>query len=151
MQSEELDQLLVQLCEAIGLADSSDVINRRLIEVDGFECSFDISESDPDALYLLVNFGFTTAGRTLKLFRAMLEANLLVYAQDQAQLGIDPETGTILLIIRIVVSGDIDGYWLADTLSHYSEHGRYWREQLFTSEDEMFDAMLSGDYIWMRV
>jgi Tir chaperone protein (CesT) family len=147
---DELEPLLRQLCEAVGFNDVDGVIERRLIEVEGFECSFDTPAADAGALYLLINFGLPMAGRTLKVFRAMLESNLLVYAQDQAQLGIDPETGTVLLIVRVFLGDDIDGAWLADTITHYCEHGRYWRDHLLCSEDEMYNGILSGEYFWIR-
>jgi hypothetical protein len=147
---DQIEPLLRELSEAVGFHDVEGVVQRRLIEVEGFECSFDLPESDEGALYLLINFGLPTAGRTLKVFRAMLESNLLVYAQDQAQLGVDPETGTVLLIARIFLGDDVDGSWLADTIAHYCEHGKYWRDHLLCSDDEMFEGISSGEYFWLR-
>jgi Tir chaperone protein (CesT) family len=150
VSADLIEPLLLELCEAVGFHDTASVIQRRVIEVEGFECSFDTPESDPDSFYVLLSFGLPTAGRTLKVFRAMLESNLLVYAQDQAQLGIDPETGSVLLIARISLGDDIDGAWLADTITHYCEHGRFWRDHLLCSDDDMFDGIASGEYFWLR-
>ena len=55
----------------------------------------------------------------------MLEANLLIYAQDQAQLGIDADTGSAVLILRLPFTDGLDGARLAALLEHYAEHSRY--------------------------
>ena len=145
-----LDELLRSLCEEIGVADPTPVIESRMIEVEGFECSMEMPESDPGTLYLLFNFGIATAGRTLRLFKAMLEANITTYAQDQAQLGIDADTGVTLLIVRVPAANEVDAVWLADTLTHYAQHGLYWRENIFQSEDDMYESISRGDYQWIR-
>ncbi len=145
-----LDDLLRDLCAEIGLVDVQSVIENRMLEVEGFECSLEMPESDPGTLYLLFNFGIATAGRTLRLFKAMLEANLTTYAQDQAQLGIDADSGVTLLIVRVSAADEIDATWLADTLSHYAQHGLYWRENIFKAEDEMFEGLAQGNYEWIR-
>jgi hypothetical protein len=150
MAYERYVQLVGELCEAIGLPDVQAVLSTRKVEVEGFDVVLDHVESDPEAMYLQFEYGTTTAGRTLKIFRLMLESNLLVYAQDQAQLGLDPETGGALLIVRVPMSDGIDGVWLADTLVHYAEHGRYWRDNMQQAPDEMFEGLSSGEYMWMR-
>jgi hypothetical protein len=150
MSHQRYVELVSQLCEATGLPTDQAVLARRKIEVEGFDVTVDHVESDPDAMYLQFEYGTTTAGRTLKIFRLMLESNLLVYAQDQAQLGLDPETGGALLIVRVPMSPDIDGAWLADTLVHYAEHGRYWRDNMQQAPEEMFEGLSSGEYLWMR-
>lgn len=150
MSYERYVQLVGELCEATGLPGHQTVLARRKIEVEGFDVTVDHVESDPEAMYLQFEYGATTAGRTLKIFRLMLESNLLVYAQDQAQLGLDPETGGALLIVRVPMSDDIDGTWLADTLVHYAEHGRYWRDNMQQAPEEMFEGLSSGEYLWMR-
>ena len=150
MSAELLDGLLSDLCAVIDIYDVSGVIETRMIEVKGFECSFEMTDADPGALYLMFNFGIATAGRTLRLFTAMLEANLTTYAQDQAQLGIDAQTGVALLIVRVPDATEVSASWLADTLVHYAEHGVYWRDNIFQAEDEMFEGIASGDYQWIR-
>jgi hypothetical protein len=148
------EDVLVGLLEAVagevGVHDVAGVVAARMLEVQGYECCFDLVESDPDALYLLFNFGIPTAGRTLRLYTAMLEANLTTYAQDQAQMGVDGETGVAYLIVRIPGIGSIDVGWLVETLLHYATHGQYWRESIFQATDEMFEGILRGDYEWIR-
>lgn len=150
MSDTVLDALLEAVALEVGLPDPAPVVAARMIEVQGFECSFEIPEADPDALYLLFDFGIPTAGRTLRLFTAMLEANLTTYAQDQAQLGIDADTGVAILIVRLAGAGGMDIGWLADTLGHYAAHGLYWRETIFQASDEMFEGISRGDYEWIR-
>jgi Tir chaperone protein (CesT) family len=150
MSEQILDALLEAVAAEIGMADAAPIVAARSIEVQGFECSFEVPESDGDALYLLFDFGITTAGRTLRLYTAMLEANLTTYAQDQAQLGIDAGTGVVILIVRIPGLLSIDATWLADTLIHYAEHGLYWRDTIFQSSDEMFEGVSRGDFEWIR-
>ena len=147
---DRFEALVMALCAAIELPDAQAVLASRMIEVEGFCVMLDHVEGDPDAMYLQFDYGVATAGRTLQIFRLMLESNLLVYAQDQAQLGLDPETGAALLVIRVPMLDDIDGAWLADTLVHYAEHGRYWRDNMLQSADAMFEGIASGDYHWLR-
>ena len=45
---------------------------------------------------------------------------------------------------------DIDGPWLSETLTHYAEHGRYWRDHILHAPDEQFEAIAAGDYLWLR-
>ena len=150
MSDSALDGLLESIAAEVGIADVAGVVAARMMEVQGFECSFDIPEADNDALYLLFNFGIATAGRTLRLYTAMLEANLTTYAQDQAQMGIDGQTGVAFLIVRVPGVGSMDIGWLAETLLHYSAHGLYWRESIFQASDEMFEGISRGDYEWIR-
>jgi hypothetical protein len=80
----------------------------------------------------------------------MLESNLTLYAQDQAQLGLDPQTGEVLLCVRIAMTAEIDSTWLAETCAHYTEHGRYWRDNLSNASDDMFNGLCEGRYMWIR-
>jgi Tir chaperone protein (CesT) family len=142
--------LVRELCAAIELPDAEAVLESRTVEVEGFSVVMDHVDNDPDAMYLQFDYGITTAGRTLRVFRLMLESNLLVYAQDQAQLGLDPQTNAVLLIVRVPMQDDIDGAWLAETMAHYAEHGRYWRDNMLEAADDMFNGLASGEYHWMR-
>lgn len=150
MSDGVLDGLLESIAAEVGIQDVAGVVAARMIEVQGFECSFDVADSDPDALYLLFNFGISTAGRTLRLYTAMLEANLTTYAQDQAQMGIDSETGVAFLIVRIPGLSQVDIGWLTETLLHYAAHGLYWRDSIFQASDEMFEGISRGDFEWIR-
>jgi hypothetical protein len=143
-------QLVAELCEASALHNVESVLQTRRMEVEGFDVVIDHVEADPGAMYLQFDYGITTAGRTLAVFRLMLESNLLVYAQDQAQLGLDPDTGGALLIVRVPMQDEIDGTWLAETLVHYAEHGRYWRDNMQQASDEMFEGISAGQYQWLR-
>jgi hypothetical protein len=150
MSYEKFQELVVSLCEVIELPDPQAVLERGWIEVEGFEVLLGHYENDPEAMYLNFHFGIVTAGRTLTVFRLLLESNLTVYAQDQAQVGINPDTSGIVLIVRVPMTDDIDGQWLAETLTHYSEHGRYWNGNIVSATDEMFEGICSGDYMWLR-
>jgi Tir chaperone protein (CesT) family len=150
MSYERYTDLVEQLCGAIGLPDPAAVLERRVVEVEGFSVVLDHVETDPRAMYLQFDFGIATTGRTLRIFRLMLESNLLIYAQDQAQLGLDPESGAVLLIMRVPFSNDLNGEWLAETLSHYAEHGRYWRTNMLEASDDEFDGIAQGNFAWIR-
>lgn len=151
MSSDRYTWLIEDLCAVIGLPDVAHVLQTRLLDVDGFDVRLDYFDNDLDALYANFHFGTVTTGRTLTVYRLMLEANLLVYAQDQAQLGMDTDTGSVILILRIPFDRGINGVELADLLSHYAEHGQYWRRNIIESNDEMFDGIASGEYLWLRV
>jgi hypothetical protein len=150
MSHERYTQLVEELCAATGLPDSRWVLETRTIEVEGFTVMLEHVSNDPGALYLQFDYGITTSGRTLTLFRLMLESNLLVYAQDQAQFGLNPDTGGSLLMVRVPMDDDIDGTWLAETLVHYTEHGRYWRDQMSNAGEAAFEGIAAGEYMWLR-
>ncbi len=143
--------LVAQFCEVVGLHDVEHIQETGLVEVEGFEVRFMHVERDQNAIYANFHFGAVTAGRTLVVFRLMLEANLLIYAQDQAQLGVDADTGSIILIIRLPFDPNFGGADLADLMRHYAEHGRYWRQNIIESSDEMFEGIASGEFLWLRV
>jgi hypothetical protein len=142
--------LIRELCEAVCLPDAEWVLETRSIEVEGFDVRLDHFDNDPDALYVNFQYGGVVAGRSLTIFRLMLEANLLIYAQDQAQLGMDSDTGGIVLILRVPFADDLNGEVIADLLSHYAEHGRYWRQNIIESSDEMFEGIAAGEFMWLR-
>ena len=150
MSAQTYAFLVESLCQTVGLPDVDHVLETRSIEVEGFDVRLDHFESDENALYLNFEYGAVTAGRTLHVFRLMLEANLLIYAKDQAQLGLDTETGGIVLIVRLEMTDDIDGETLADLMSHYAGHGHYWRQNIIESSDEMFNGIASGEFVCLR-
>ena len=150
MSLERYIEVVREVCEVVDLPDPDYVLQTRTIEVEGFDVRMDHFENDPSAMYVNFHYGTVTAGRTLVVFRLMLEANLLIYAQDQAQLGMDADTGGIVLILRLPLTPDVSGDVVADLFTHYAEHGRYWRQNIIESNDEMFDGIASGEYFWMR-
>ena len=150
MSSERYRSVITELCTVVGLPDVEHVLRTRSVEVEGFDVRLDYFERDLDAMYANLHFGAVTAGRTLAVFRLMLEANLLIYAQDQAQLGLDGDTGGIVLVLRLPFDDGLGGEMLADLLAHYAEHGRYWRQSIIESSDEMFEGIASGEYFWLR-
>jgi hypothetical protein len=142
--------LVVDLCTQLNRPGAEEVLKRGYVDVRGFDIMLNNFEGDPEALYMGFNFGVVFAGRALKIYRLMLESNLSVYAQDQAQLGIDADTGTAQLIVRVPMVETIDGAWLLETINHYLEHAKYWSETILTSDDAMFEGVCSGDYRWIR-
>ncbi len=150
MQLALFEDLLRDLCQVVGLPDPEDLVARRQMQVEGFDVQLDYLPDDPGAFYVYFQFGVVTAGRTLAVYRLMLEANLLIYAQDQAQFGLDSDTGGIVLLVRIALTEDVTGHWLANLMIDYAEHGRYWRDQIVQSPDDMFEGIGNGDYTWLR-
>jgi hypothetical protein len=149
MSSERYTHLIADLCANVGV-DADYVMQTRTIDVEGFQVRLDYFEHDIDALYLIFQFGVVTAGRTLVVFRLMLEANVLIYAQDQAQLGLDSDTGGIVLFVRLQFETDLSGATLAALLAHYAAHGRYWQQNILQSSDQMFEGIASGEFCWLR-
>ncbi len=150
MSLERRNQLIRELCELRGIGDAQYVIQTGLVSIDDFDIAIDFFEEDAAAIYVNFQFGVVSGGRTLRVFRLLLEANLSVYAQDQAQLGVEAETGGVVLVVRAVLEADTDGQWLVELIEHYVEHGRYWRENILLSDDEMFRHLSDGDYVWIR-
>jgi hypothetical protein len=144
------EAVLRDLCASMEIADADAVLDHRTLDVEGFDVLVDHAEADPNALYLHFNYGIVSSGRTLKAFRLLLEANLVVYAQDQAQLGMDAETGGIVMIVRVEFCDEVGGDWLTELLAHYAEHGRYWRDNIFQLDDDMFEQVANGSYLWIK-
>jgi hypothetical protein len=147
---ERFTGLIRELCKVVGLPKAEPVIETGTLQVEGFDVRLEHFVEDPEAIYTNFHYGTVTAGRTLVVFRLMLEANLLIYAQDQAQLGLDTDTGGIVLILRLPMTPDVSGETIADLLAHYAEHGRYWRRNIVESTDEMFEDIASGVFMWLR-
>lgn len=150
MSLERRDQLIRELCELRGIGDAEHVINQGVVCIDDFDIAIDYFDEDAAAIYVNFQFGVVSGGRTLRVFRLLLEANLSIYAQDQAQLGIEAETGGIVLVVRGILADDTDGQWLVELIEHYVEHGRYWRDNILLSDDEMFRHLSDGSYVWIR-
>ncbi len=150
MSRERYVSLVEELCKELEIADTAAVLQRCAMEVAGYEVLLTHMSSDENAMYMNFNFGIVSGGRTLHAFHMMLQSNMTLYAQDQAQLGVHPETGSPLLIVRVPMTDEIDGPWLADTFNHYCEHGRYWRQNLHDAHDEENMVMPHTHFIWMR-
>ncbi|MFS2103342.1 molecular chaperone Tir [Ralstonia sp. Ralssp135] len=150
MSIERRDSLIRDMCVHLQIPDADAIIAAGRLTVEGFEVIIDAVEEDLDAFYLNFDYGIVTGGRTLRVFRLMLEANVTIYAQDHAQLGLDGDTGGIILIVRVAYDPDIDGEQLAELLGHYAEHGRYWRDNILQTTDDMFENLANGTYVWIR-
>jgi hypothetical protein len=140
--------LIEDLCATVGLPDPDHVLDTRSIEVEGFDVRLDHFDDDT-GLYIVFEFGTVAPERVLGVYRLMLEANLLVYAQDQAQLGVDSDTGSSVLVVRAELP-ELNGETLADLLAHYAEHGRYWQQNILQATDEHYEAVASGAFMWIR-
>lgn len=150
MSLEQRNALIREMCASLAIPDVETILHTGRLSVEGFDVIVDAVDEDPDAFYLNFDYGIVTGGRTLRVFRLMLEANLTVYAQDHAQLGLDGDTGGIILIVRIAYDPELDGQQLAELLGHYVEHGRYWRDNILQVPDEMFESLSNGAYVWIR-
>lgn len=150
MSSTRYSEVVTDLCRLLSIPAVDHVLKTRNIVVEGFDVLLENYDDEPDTMYVHFQYGIVTGGRTLTVFRLMLEANITVYAQDQAQMGVDEGTGGIIMLARITLDDNVDGPWLADLLAHYAEHGRYWRDNILQSTDEMFEQLAQGSYLWIR-
>ena len=150
MSYEKYTGLVKELCNVVGIPDADEVIKRGAVEIEGYEVMLSHYDTDQAAMYMNMHFGIVTAGRTLRVFRLLLESNITIYAQDQAQVGLNPDTGGVLLIVRIPMTDEVNGEWLAETFNHYVEHAKYWRESIVEATDEMFEGVCSGEFMWLR-
>lgn len=149
MSDKRLPELLREFCAVVGL-HPVDILRRRMVLVRGIEVAFSEQGEDPDHYYAIFRFGAVAAGRSLRVFRLMLEANLLVYARDDAAMAMDPDTGGVVLSVRAAYGNAAAGRWLADTLAHFAEHGMYWKTNILECPDEMFNGIASGEYQWIK-
>jgi len=150
MSIKRRDALFIEVCQVLGMPYSQQTVNSGFLQVRDFDATLDFYDDDPAAIYLSFRYGIVTSGRTLRVFKLLLEANLSIYAQDQAQLGLDAESEGIVLLLRIPLSDDLNGEYLADLIDHYVEHGMYWRNNILQASDEMFDNLASGAYLWIK-
>ncbi|RFP09356.1 MULTISPECIES: molecular chaperone Tir [unclassified Duganella] len=150
MSYQRFSDLIHDLCRQMAIPDPEQVLQTGMLEVEGFDVMLDHLEQDPEAAYLNFCYGIVTSGRSLKVYRLLLEANLVIYAQDQAQLGMEEDTGSVVMIVRVPFGADVDGAWLVDLLAHYAQHGRYWRDNIFQTNDQMYDNIADGSYLWIR-
>lgn len=150
MSAERFVELVAALCETVGLGDPQVALDRGAVEVDGFTVRTVHVQEDADAMYLDFELGPVATQRMLRVYQLMLESNLTLYAQDQAQLGLESDTGMVLLSVRVPMTDEVDGAWMAETCSHYTEHGRYWRTNLSNASDDMFNGLCEGRYMWLR-
>jgi hypothetical protein len=151
--AKRFSSLVDALCREIGIPADPDVVRDfGMIEVGGFHVMVTHMQADEQAMYLNFCFSCVSPGRTLGVFRAMLQSNFTVYGQDQAQLGLQPDHGSVLLIVRVPMTEEIDGAYLAETIQHYSEHGRYWVETLHAVEDEMYlpSPFSPEPFVWIK-
>lgn len=151
MDADPLQALLGEFCDTVGLPDRAAVLAKRLVYVKGMDVSFETMEGDAGHFQMYFRFGAIAAGRALRVFRLMLEANLLVYAKDNAHFAVDPDTGESVLMMRAAFGPETTGQWLANTLAHYAEHGLYWRANILDAPDEQFNGVASREYQWIRV
>ncbi|MEJ0003116.1 MAG: molecular chaperone Tir [Pararobbsia sp.] len=150
MSRERFVELIHEICDVVGLPDADYIVETQALEIEGFDVRLDHHESAPDSLYVCFHYGAVAPGRSLVIFRLLLEANLLIYAQDQAQLCLDSDTGSIVLLVHVPMSADVTGEYLADLFAHYASHGRYWKDNILESPDEMFEGIASGNFMWLR-
>lgn len=150
MSHERFNGLVLDLCATLQHPDADAVLSTGSISMRDFDVLLSNFDGDERAIYLSFNFGVLMAGRTLRVFRLMLEANLSVYAQDQAQLGLDADSGCAQLIVRIPMVDGVDGPWLSEMLDHYIEHGRYWKDTIMGANDDMFQSLCAGQFQWIR-
>ncbi|MFC0152715.1 hypothetical protein ACFFJ4_03410 [Xanthomonas dyei] len=62
---------------------------------------------EEDTIHLRICYDVAATGPSLMVLRLLREPNLSVYAQDQAQLGLD-DAVVIMLIVRVPLHDDID-------------------------------------------
>lgn len=147
MADNRLQELLQDFCDTVGL-HPVEILRRRQVLVKGIDVVFAQPADDPDHFRVHFQFGAVAAGRSLKVFRLILEANVLVYAKEDAMMGMDPDTGGVVLMLRVAFG--VTGRWLADTLAHFAEHGLYWRNNILECPDPMLEGICSGFYVWIK-
>ena len=150
MDRAKFEALVRELCKELEVADVEGVLSRTSMTVAGYEVMVQHFNNDKGAMYLNFHFGIVSAGRTLNAFHQLLQSNQTIYGQDQAQLGLVPTHGGILLIVRVPMTDEVDGKWLADTFVHYAEHGKFWRNNLHAVVDEQFAGPPQTHFLWMK-
>jgi hypothetical protein len=150
MDRNRYEALVKELCKELDVVDVEGVLQRGAMTVAGHEVQVSHFSNDKVAMYLNFSFGIVGAGKTQNAFHQLLVSNMSIYAQDQGQLGVVPATGGILLIVRVPMTDEVDGKWLADTFVHYAEHGKYWRDTLHAVVDEQFAGPPETHFLWMR-
>jgi Tir chaperone protein (CesT) family len=149
MADDRLKTLLQDFCDTVGLYPV-EVLRRRQLVVKGIDVVFTELPEDEQHCYAAFQFGALAAGRSLKIFRLMLESNVLVYAKELAVMGMDTDSGGVVLTLRIAYGETTTGSWLADNLAYFAEHAIYWKKNIMDCADERFNGITSGTYTWIQ-
>ena len=82
MSLERRDELIREICALRDVPGADEVLARGVLDIDGFDVAVDHFEEDGDAVYVTFQYGVVTAGRTLRVFRLLLEARRRTLAQE---------------------------------------------------------------------
>lgn len=121
------EQILRSLAVDVGL-DPEELLSTEEIVVDHETIGLQL-DGDPQSgdLVFFAVLGKPSAGGRERVLRTLLEANHFWIGTGGCTLGLQPETGNVILCGRIRLE-DIDGPQLAGLLDAFADTSAYWRD-----------------------
>ena len=103
----------------------------RVVKVDGVTFSLIYDEQVADIVFIYVDFGDLPSDRALEICRALLEANMFLFAsKQQISFVISPDTKNVTLACRVELS-KLTPTKLRTLLADLSAKARQWRNNFF--------------------
>ena len=97
---------------------------------------------DTDNLLLFCEFGELPEEGQDKALRKILECNMELFAQNAGQFSINPETGQVLLMVRLPLD-EIEKETFVGILMMYASMAKEWRQTYFLTERTDLEEILN--------
>ena len=128
------ETLIADFCALTGIVDPTQIaalINGNAIEIDNVDFSLAYSETEaPDRIMIFCDYGAIPQGEELRVYRALLEANLFTYSSDTAVFAAITGSNHVLCANRFALNG-LNAEELRGILGFISERARNWRHTHF--------------------
>lgn len=135
-------EIIRELASIVGLADHFEKIyesgNLTFKDV-GLTIFF--NEQAGSSVNVYVDFGAHPEGKSLAVFRRLLEINLLVSSPGSPRLGLDPQTGRVIFVYAHALEG-LTAQRLLGSIDVAVGQAAAWRETFYLDEPGTRDADL---------
>jgi hypothetical protein len=134
MSSASYQRLITDFCELIGMEyEAGKVLSTGAIQCDDVTFSLLPSLDGVDAISVFTAFGDVPSGREIRVYRRLLEVNVLVPLDGGPRLGIDEESGKVIMAFRIVAPTPTR---LLLDLQSAVRQAQAWRTTFYLDDDE---------------
>lgn len=118
--------LLADLCRQLRIADAAPLLRDGRLVVDNIETALAHEHGrDGEHLWMCVDFGAVPDDGALRVYRAMLQANLLAGGMEMGMFTLQA-SGRVALVVRRPLTPEFDGERLARTLLGHADLAKGW-------------------------
>lgn len=118
--------LLADLCRQLRIADAAPLLRDGRLVVDNIETALAHEHGrDGEHLWMCVDFGAVPDDGALRVYRAMLQANLLAGGMERGMFTLQA-SGRVALVVRRPLTPEFDGERLARTLLGHADLAKGW-------------------------